>query len=68
MELIMQPTFSTCGQACIAMIAGKSVEEDEAYNEAQKLLIEHRDKLDTIAQILLEKEKINEQEFKKIFE
>lgn len=23
----MQPTFSTCGQACIAMIAGKSVEE-----------------------------------------
>ncbi|MBO5474500.1 MAG: hypothetical protein J6A08_12075 [Lachnospiraceae bacterium] len=26
-ELIMQPTFSTCGQACIAMIAGKSVEE-----------------------------------------
>ena len=27
MELIMQPTASTCGQACIAMIAGKSVEE-----------------------------------------
>lgn len=27
MELIMQPTFSTCGQVCIAMIAGKSVEE-----------------------------------------
>ncbi|MDE6406614.1 MAG: hypothetical protein K2M20_13295 [Lachnospiraceae bacterium] len=27
MELIMQPTFSTCGQACIAMIAGKNVEE-----------------------------------------
>ena len=27
MELIMQPTTSTCGQACIAMIAGKSVEE-----------------------------------------
>lgn len=27
MELIMQPTFSTCGQACIAMITGKSVEE-----------------------------------------
>ena len=27
MKLIMQPTFSTCGQACIAMIAGKSVEE-----------------------------------------
>ena len=41
---------------------------DEAYNEAQKLLIEHRDKLDIIAHTLLEKEKINEQEFKKIFE
>jgi len=27
MELIMQPTFSTCGQTCIAMITGKSVEE-----------------------------------------
>ena len=27
MELMMQPAFSTCGQACIAMIAGKSVEE-----------------------------------------
>ena len=27
MELIMQPTFLTCGQACIAMIAGKNVEE-----------------------------------------
>ena len=27
MELIMQPTFLTCGQACVAMIAGKSVEE-----------------------------------------
>lgn len=41
---------------------------DEAYNNAQKLLIEHRDKLDIIAQTLLEKEKINEQEFKRIFE
>ena len=41
---------------------------DEAYNNAQKLLIEHRDKLDTIAQTLLAKEKINEQEFNRIFE
>ncbi len=40
---------------------------DEAYNNAQKLLIEHRDKLDIIAQTLLTKEKINEQEFKDIF-
>ena len=40
---------------------------DEAYNNAQKLLIEHRDKLDIIAQTLLAKEKIKEQEFKDIF-
>ena len=40
---------------------------DEAYNNAQKLLVEHRDKLDIIAQTLLAKEKINEQEFKEIF-
>lgn len=27
MELIMQPTPETCGQACIAMLTGKSVDE-----------------------------------------
>jgi len=27
MELVMQSSFTTCGQACIAMIAGKSIEE-----------------------------------------
>ncbi len=27
MELIKQINFTTCGQACIAMIAGKSIEE-----------------------------------------
>ena len=41
---------------------------DTAYNDAQTLLKEHRDKLDAIATVLLEKEKINEQEFNKIFE
>ncbi len=41
---------------------------DIAYNDAQTLLIEHRDKLDQIAQLLLQKEKINETEFNKIFE
>ncbi len=41
---------------------------DEAYANAQKLLIEHRDKLDIIAQTLLKQEKINEQEFNRIFE
>ena len=41
---------------------------DTAYNDAQILLREHRDKLDEIADTLLRKEKINEQEFNKIFE
>ena len=27
MNLIMQPTFETCGQACIAMISGKDINE-----------------------------------------
>ena len=41
---------------------------DTAYNDAITLLKEHRDKLDMIANTLLEKEKINEQDFKKFFE
>ena len=41
---------------------------DEAYNRAQQLLIEHRDKLDTIAGILLKQEKINEKEFAEVFD
>ena len=41
---------------------------DTAYNDALTLLNEHRDKLDKIALSLLEKEKINEEDFKKFFE
>lgn len=41
---------------------------DTAYRDAQSLLQQHRDKLDMVAQVLLEKEKINEEDFKKIFE
>lgn len=41
---------------------------DTAYNDAQMLLNEHRDKLDMIAEALLQKEKINEKDFKKFFE
>lgn len=40
---------------------------DTAYRNAQKILIQHRDKLDAVAQILLEKEKITEKEFYEIF-
>ncbi len=41
---------------------------DTAYRDAQTLLQEHRDKLDRIAEALLQKEKINEQDFKKFFD
>lgn len=41
---------------------------DIAYNDAQTILKQNMDKLDQIAGILIEKEKINEEEFKKIFE
>ena len=27
MELVLQPTFETCGQACIAMITGKDINQ-----------------------------------------
>jgi len=40
---------------------------DTAYNDAQSLLIKNRDKLDLIANTLLVKEKINEEDFKKFF-
>ena len=40
---------------------------DTAYRNAQKLLIEHRDKLDAVANVLLQKEKITEKEFYEIF-
>ena len=50
------------------MIFGENIGDKIGYNDAQKLLIEHRDKLDIIAQTLLKQEKINEEEFKKIFE
>lgn len=41
---------------------------DTAYERAQQILREHKDKLDAIANTLLEKEKINEQEFNQFFE
>ncbi len=41
---------------------------DTAYNDAQMLLKQHRDKLDMIAEALLQKEKINEKDFKMFFE
>lgn len=40
---------------------------DTAYQDAQTILKEHRDKLDAIAQTLLAQEKINEQDFQKFF-
>ena len=47
---------------------GKEVRRilEEAYVKAQRILIENRDKLDAIAKALLEKEKINEEDFNSI--
>ena len=49
---------------------GKEVKKliDTAYNDAQEILRAHRDKLDMVAEELLQKEKINEQTFRKFFE
>ena len=49
---------------------GKEVKNilEDAYEKAQRLLVMHRDKLDAVASVLLEKEVINEKEFEKIFE
>ena len=49
---------------------GKEVKNilEDAYEKAQRLLVMHRDKLDAVASVLLEKEVINEKEFKEIFE
>ncbi len=41
---------------------------DNAYSDAKKLLTEHIDKLHMVAQALLEKEKINEEDFKRFFD
>ena len=41
---------------------------DTAYRDAQTILRQNMDKLDQIAAVLLEKEKINEEEFKRFFE
>ena len=41
---------------------------DNSYTQAQKILSENRDKLDEVAAILIEKEKITGEEFDKIFE
>ena len=48
---------------------GKEIKQmlDVAYNDAQTILKEHYDKLESIAQRLLVTEKINAEEFKKFF-
>ena len=41
---------------------------DEAYRRAEQILSEHIDKLHKVAGVLLEKEKIDGEEFARIFE
>ena len=40
---------------------------DKGYNQAKQILTEHADKLHAVAKILLEKEKIESEEFEAIF-
>ena len=40
---------------------------DECYKEAEKIIIEHRDVLDRVAELLIEKEKIGREEFEVCF-
>ncbi len=41
---------------------------ESAYNDAQTILTQNMDKLHQISKVLLEKEKVNEEEFKRFFE
>ena len=41
---------------------------DDAYAEAKRIILEHRDVLDRCAELLLEKEKISREEFEALFE
>ena len=41
---------------------------DNAYLQAQKLIVEHMDKLHEVAKMLLKQETVNEEEFKRIFD
>ena len=41
---------------------------EQAYQDAQTILRMHRDKLDAVAEVLMKKEKINEEEFNEIFD
>ena len=51
-------------------LIGKEVRKllDQAYESAEKILMANMDKLDAVANVLLEKETINADEFNKIFE
>jgi cell division protease FtsH len=53
----------------IAAIIDEEVKRiiDEAYAKAEQILTDNRDKLETVANILLEKEKISGEEFENIF-
>ncbi len=41
---------------------------DDAYEKAEKILVEHRDKLDAVAAVLMEKEKVTGEQFAEIME
>ena len=61
LELFGEEVINEVGNQVRALI-------DNSYVTAQKILIEHRDILDKVAQKLLEKEKISAEEFESLFE
>ena len=76
LRLVQQNIEDSCKKAgrstkevtLIAVSKTKPVEMlKEAYEEAKKLLSEHRESLDKIAAFLIEKETITGKEFMKIF-
>ncbi len=71
-EVFVGRDFAQAGRSYGEEVAGKIDREvkriiDECYQEAKKIILEHKTVLDACAQLLLEKEKITGEEFGKLF-
>ena len=71
-EVFVGRDFAQAGRGYGEEVAAKIDREvkriiDECYQDAKKIIMEHRDVLDACAQLLLEKEKITGEEFGKLF-
>ena len=71
-EVFVGRDFATPSREYGEEVAGKIDKEvkriiDECYARAKSIIIEHQDKLDACAKLLLEKEKITGEEFEALF-